>query len=69
MHIILFADQSPAEIPNELLFTLQDNPDAFQAFQSLTESLQQGIIDWIYSAANDEIKAGRIIKTIERLTG
>ena len=68
VHVILYADQTPADIPDELLFTLEDNPIAYQAFQSLTESLQQGIIDWIYSAANEEIKAERIIKTVERLT-
>jgi hypothetical protein len=64
VHVILYADQTPADIPDELLFTLEDNPIAYQAFQSLTESLQQGIIDWIYSAANEEIKAERIIKTV-----
>jgi len=68
VHVILYADQTPADIPDELLFTLEDNPIAYQAFQSLTESLQQGIIDWIFSAANEEIKAERIIKTVERLT-
>ena len=68
VHIILYADQSPADIPDELLFTLEDNPIAYQAFQSLTESLQQGIIEWIFSAANEVIKTERILKTVERLT-
>jgi len=68
VHIILYADQTPAEIPDELLFTLEDNPIAYQAFLSLTESLQQGIIEWIFSAANEEIKTDRILKTVERLT-
>ena len=68
VHIILFADQSPAEIPKELLVTLKDNPIAFQTFQSLTESLQQGIIDWIYSATNEQLRAQRINKTLSRLT-
>ena len=68
VHIILFADQSPTEIPTELLLTLKDNPIAFQVFQSLTESLQQGIIDWIYCAGNEKIKMERILKTVSRLT-
>ena len=69
VHVILYADQTPAVIPDELLFALENNPIAYQAFQSLTESLQQGIIEWIFSAVNEEIKAERIIKTVERLNG
>lgn len=68
VQVILFADHSPAEIPEELLNSLKDNSNAYQAFMSLTESLQLGIIDWIYCAANDEIRNNRIAKTLDRLT-
>jgi len=67
VHVILFADQTPTEIPTELLSSLQDNPSAYLAFQSLTDSLQQGIIEWIYCAENDLIRVERINKTVERL--
>jgi len=68
VHIILYADTSPAKIPYELLIQLNKYPSALQNFQSLTESLQQGLIDWIYCAKNDELMLERIDKTVQRLT-
>jgi len=68
VHIILYADSSPAEIPEELLIQLKEHPSALQNFQILTESLQQGLIDWIYCANNDELMVERINKTVQRLT-
>jgi len=68
VHITLFADISPAEIPEEFLLCLKDNPTALQTFQLLTESLQQGLIDWIYCAKNDASMYERIDKTVLKLT-
>jgi len=68
VHIILFADQTPSEIPEELLIALKDNPTAYQSFQSLTDSLRFGVIDWIYSAKTNEITSERITKTLDRIT-
>jgi len=67
VHIILFADQTPTEIPEELLYALNESPTAYLSFQSLTDSLRFGIIDWIYSAKTKEIIAERIAKTVDRL--
>lgn len=69
VHVILFADHSPTEIPVELMNNLKNNPAAYMSFKNLTESLQLGIIDWIYCALNEEIRDKRIAKTIERLIG
>jgi hypothetical protein len=68
VHLILYADHSPADIPNELLNGLTENPTAYQTFLCLTESLQQGIIDWILSASNAELMNERITKTVNRLS-
>jgi len=68
VHVILYADNSPAEIPPEFLNCLKENPVAYLSFRSLTESLQQGLIDWIYCAKNDVSMHERIDKTISRLT-
>ena len=68
VHVILFPDLSPTEIPESLLNNLKVKPVAYLAFMSLSPSLQLGIIDWIYCAINDEIRDKRITKTIDRLT-
>jgi len=68
VHLILYSDNSPADIPKELLNGLTDNPTAYQTFLNLTESLQQGVIDWILSATDEKLKNDRITKTVNRLS-
>ena len=67
VHVIFYPDISPAQIPEELLKCLKENPAAYLAFRSLTESLQQGLIDWIYCAKNEASMYERIDKTVSRL--
>jgi hypothetical protein len=68
VHLILYSDNSPADIPNDLLYGLKRYPTAYQNFMSLTESLQQEIIDWILSATDKEVRDDRITKTMSRLS-
>lgn len=68
VHIILFPDNEPLEVPEELLLCLQEEPEAFQFFNSLSESEQLNYVKWIYSAKTDQTKVDRIAKTLDRLT-
>lgn len=68
VHIILYLDQEPLEVPAELLACLQDEPEALQFFNSLNENEQYNYVKWIYSAKTDQTKVDRIAKTIVRLT-
>ena len=68
VHIVLFADHLPTEIPEELKHCLKDVPDAYEVFTSYTNGEQKTIIDWIYSAKTDQTKVERIVKTIDRIT-
>lgn len=65
--VILFADDSPLELPDELRACLEDEPKALRNFLNFTESEQKFYIDWIYSAKKEETKIERIVKTIERV--
>lgn len=67
VHVILYADNAPLEIPDELLVCLLDAPKAHTFFMSLTESHQKYYIQWIYDAKQLETKVNRMAKTIERL--
>lgn len=67
VHVILYPDNEPQEVPDELLLCLQDDPEALQFFQSLNESEQQNYVRWIYSAKTDQTKVDRIAKTLDRL--
>ncbi|WP_276374188.1 YdeI/OmpD-associated family protein [Chryseolinea sp. H1M3-3] len=67
VHIILYADNEPLEVPEEMLICLQDEPQALSFFNSLSESERKFYIDWIYSAKKEETKIDRIAKTINRL--
>ncbi len=67
IHVILYADNSPIEIPQEFLLCLQDEPAAKQFFFKLTESEQQFYIKWIYSAKQEATKTKRIVEAIGKL--
>ena len=67
VHIILYPDNTPLEIPEEMLICLQDEPRALKFFQSLSESEQKFYIDWIYSARKEETRIKRLVKSIDRL--
>ena len=68
VHIVLYLDNEPSEVPEELLLCLQEEPQALRFFNSLSESEQHNYVKWIYSAKIDQTKVDRIAKTIDRLT-
>lgn len=68
VHIILYPDTDPLEIPDELLLCLSDEPEALRFFKSISESEQKYYIQWIYSAKREETKVNRIAKTVNRLS-
>jgi hypothetical protein len=67
VHVILFADNDPMEIPEEFLLCLKDEPAAYRIFLRYTESEQKAYIDWIYSSKKSETIVERIVKSIERI--
>jgi bifunctional DNA-binding transcriptional regulator/antitoxin component of YhaV-PrlF toxin-antitoxin module len=67
VHIILYTDDSPVVIPDDIKVCLMDSPKAHQFFMSLSESNQKYYIDWIEESKKLETKIERMAKTIERL--
>jgi len=68
VHIILYPDNEPLEVPEELLLCLQDDAEALQFFNSLNESEQHSYVKWIYAAKTDQTKVDRIAKILDRLS-
>ena len=68
VHIILYSDNEPLEIPEEFSLCLQDDTEAFRFFNSLNESEQHKYIKWIYSAKTDETKIERMAKSLNNLS-
>ena len=68
VHIILYPDNEPLEVPEELLLCLQDDTEALQFFNSLNESEQHSYVKWIYAAKTDQTKVDRIAKTLTKLS-
>jgi hypothetical protein len=68
VHVVLYPDDEPLEVPEELLLCLEDEPEAMQFFNSLTESEQHHYVKWIYSAKTDQTKVDRIAKTLIKLS-
>lgn len=67
VNVILFSDNGPAEIPEEFIVCLLEDPVAHKAFISLSDGQQKKFIDWIYSAKTDDTKVERMAETMNRL--
>ena len=67
VHIILYLDNDPLEVPEEMLLCLQDAPEASQFFNSLSEDEQRNYVEWIFSAKTERTKVDRMSRTLNRL--
>jgi hypothetical protein len=67
VHVILYPDNEPLEIPEEMLLCLQDDPRALKFFQSLSEGEQKYYLQWVYSAKRTETKVNRLASTVDKL--
>lgn len=68
VHIILYPDNDPLEIPDELADCLLDEPKALKFFNAISEGEKKYYIQWIYSAKREETRTNRLAKTINRLS-
>jgi hypothetical protein len=67
VRVILFPDNEPLEIPEEILDCLKDDPNAYKFFMRLSESEKNYYINWIVSAKKEETRIARMAKSINRL--
>jgi len=67
IQVILYADNLPTEIPEELQLCFSDDPKTYKTFLSYTNTEQKAFIDWIYAAKKEETKIERIASTITKL--
>lgn len=67
VHVILYPDNEPLEVPKEMLLCLKDEPKALTFFNSISESERKYYIQWVYSAKKEETKINRMAKSINRL--
>jgi len=67
VHVILYPDLEPLELPAEMMDCLKESPKAYSFFNSLSEGVQKQYIEWVYSAKKEETKEERMAKAIERL--
>ena len=66
--VVLYSDESPVEIPDEILACFQNEPQKIlETFSAFTEGEQKAYLDWIYEARTEETKTNRIVKMMERL--
>lgn len=67
IHVVLYPDNEPLEVPEEMILCLRDEPKALKYFNSLSESERKFYIDWIYSAKKEETQVDRLAKSINKL--
>lgn len=64
VHVILYSDNEPLEIPEEMLLCLKDEPEALSFFNTLNENERLAYIKWIYAPKKEETKIERLAKVI-----
>lgn len=63
----LYPDDTPVEIPEEILDSLLQSPRAYDHFMQLTDSNKKYYIDWVQEAKQVDTKVNRLVKMIEQL--
>ncbi|WP_246581525.1 YdeI/OmpD-associated family protein [Echinicola shivajiensis] len=68
VRVILYLDESPLEIPDELMDCFGNEPKgALEKFRGLSDGNQKRYLDWIYSAKKEDTKADRIAQLMEEM--
>lgn len=67
IHVALYIDDLPLEIPEELMICLKDEPEAYAFFMNSPESRQKEIIKWVYAAKTLDERVERIVVTLKKL--
>lgn len=67
VYVILFPDNLPTEIPEELRICLESEWNALETFFGFSNGEQKRMIDWIYSAKTDQTKVRRIAQTLDTI--
>jgi hypothetical protein len=65
--IKLYPNDTPIEIPEEILDSLLQSPRAYEHFMQLTDSNKKYYIDWVQEAKQIETKVSRLVKMIGQL--
>lgn len=67
VRIVLWRDDAPAEVPEELLACIADDPDAAAFFAVLSAGEQHQFSKWVYSAVTEKTRIERIAKAVAAL--
>lgn len=68
VHIVLYSDETPVELTEELQECFEFYPEAYETYQKLTDSEKKHYLDWVYEAKQDETKVKRIAQMMDKLT-
>jgi hypothetical protein len=68
VHVILYPDNEPLEIPAEMIQCIEDEPKALKFFNTLSEQEQKNYMQWIYAAKKEETRIARMAMMIDRLS-
>ncbi|MBS1773141.1 MAG: DUF1905 domain-containing protein [Bacteroidetes bacterium] len=65
--IVLYHDNEPQEIPDEMMECMQDEPKALKFFNTLTDSQKKYYIQWVYGAKTEATRINRMATAINRM--
>ncbi len=67
VRVLLYSDDVPLEMPEDLLLCLREEPMALEQFNSLLQHERDKLIQWIYAPKKQESIDDRMARAIDRL--
>jgi uncharacterized protein YdeI (YjbR/CyaY-like superfamily) len=65
--VVLYSDNDPFTIPDEIVRCLEDDPATFKAFEKLGEGQQKAWVSWITSAKGSDTRVKRIVEMMDKV--
>ncbi len=67
VEVILYSLQNPLPLPEHFQLCLEDEPDALNNFEKLSDGIKKEYLDWIYSVKSEDVIIERMAIAIDKL--
>ena len=68
VHVVLYDDELPSEVPQEIIDCLESEPEAKEKFWKLSDDQRRFRLNIIYSTKDEESKVKAIVRMIKELS-
>jgi hypothetical protein len=67
VEVVLYSLQNPLPLPEDFQLCLEDEPNALENFEKLSDVIKKEYLDWIYSIKSEDVIIERMAIAINKL--